>query len=69
MPWWLSLLISLAIKIGLPAIENHLSPEIVKIIEGILKSIGNAANPTAEINRIKDLHQCNGVGCPPSLKT
>lgn len=46
LPIWLRILVNLAIKIGVPALERHLSPEVVAILEGILAFIKNQPNQT-----------------------
>lgn len=73
MPVWLiELLISLALKFGLPYLIKafpSLPKEVWEVVETILKAVQSAENPQDKAKEIRTaVNQCTGVGCPPETK-
>lgn len=70
--WLLSLLIKLALSVGLPAAMKYvpgISGEVWKIIEEILRHILEAEDkPQAVRNLRAKVKECTGAGCPVDLK-
>lgn len=71
MPFWVSLLIQLALKYGLPWLESHVSPAIAALIEEILKHL-KSLPPESQGKAVTELHEivkkhCSGIGCAPDL--
>lgn len=69
MPWWIGLVIQVALKFGLPAVSKHLSPGVLELIQKILGAVGGAPNPIVAANTLSMLHEvCDGVICDPAKK-
>jgi hypothetical protein len=69
MPFWMMLLLKMAIKLGLPWVEAHVPPAIAKIIEDILKLLGESKDQKQTMTQITENWNkaCSGVGCPVDL--
>ncbi len=69
LPFWATLLINLALKLGLPWLEKHVAPEIAAIIEQILATLSKSTNQTQAIAHLKEhvTKACEGVGCGADL--
>lgn len=66
LPWWASILVTFALKFGLPALEKIVPAQIASIIDAIIAYITASQNP---IKAAADMHAhvktlCDGVGCP-----
>lgn len=77
-PWWLKIIIDLAIKVGSPLLLGwikdkikSLPDEIRKIIEELINGINDPDVDTKEAKkeaRNAFKRECSGVACPPDLK-
>lgn len=78
MPGWLiNLLITLVLKIGLPAVMDWLRrrfPDWFPVVGPILSSYveemrdAKAVKAEARERAVKRLRECTGIGCAPNLK-
>lgn len=60
MPIWLGILIQLALRFGLPWLENHLPKDVAALIEKILGWLKGQPDQT---KALKELHGCFGDFC------
>jgi hypothetical protein len=55
MPFWVTLLIKLALQFGVPWLENHVPPAIASLIEAILKIIqGHPGGQAAGVKAVQE---------------
>lgn len=72
-PWYLKIVVALALRLGLRYVENHFGPEVAQKVRDILKYLGLLGGVAKDevAQRVHQVHSsCDmgGIGCPPTLK-